>query len=99
MATAAAAMILAPSAALAQDGEGEVVAVHGIPQSVFDTLGADSTEVDVYAEGSCDAPLVTFEFGDTGALSVPAGTYTLEVYPGGSDPARVTRSSASRTLR
>jgi hypothetical protein len=87
VAAAAAALVLAPAAAAsAQSGDAEVVAVHGIPQSVFDTLGADSTSVDVYAAGSYDAPLTTFEFGDTGTLSVPAGTYTLEVFPSGADP-------------
>lgn len=86
VASATAALLFAPAAASAQTGDAEVVAVHGIPQSVFDTLGADSTSVDVYAAGSYDAPLTTFEFGDTGTLSVPAGTYTLEVYPTGSDP-------------
>ncbi|WP_052665321.1 DUF4397 domain-containing protein [Nitriliruptor alkaliphilus] len=86
VATAAAALVLAPAAASAQSGDAEVVAVHGIPQSVFDTLGADSTSVDVYAAGSYGAPLTTFEFGDTGTLNVPAGTYTLEVYPAGADP-------------
>lgn len=87
-ATAAALLALAPSAAFAADHEmAEVVAVHGIPQSVFDTLGADSTAVDVYAAGSYDAPLVTFEFGETGTLEVPPGAYDLEVFAAGSDTA------------
>ncbi|MTV26679.1 DUF4397 domain-containing protein [Nitriliruptoraceae bacterium ZYF776] len=84
---AAATLVLAPTAALAQDGEAEVVAVHGIPQSIFDTLGADSTAVDVYVADSYDAPLLTFEFGDVESLNVPAGAYDLEVYAAGSDPA------------
>jgi hypothetical protein len=86
VATAAAALALAPAAALAQDGEAEVVAVHGIPESVLTGLGAPDSEVDVYAEGAYDAPLVTFSFGDTGVLDVPAGDYTLEVYVAGQDP-------------
>jgi hypothetical protein len=85
-AIAAATLVLAPTAAFADNhGTAEVVAVHGIPQSVFDTLGADSTAVDVYVAGSYDAPLVTFEFGDVGSLDVPAGAYDLEVYPAGAD--------------
>jgi hypothetical protein len=85
VAVAAAALVLAPTAASAQSGDAEVVAVHGIPQSVFDTLGADSTAVDVYVADSYDEPLLTFEFGDTGTLNVPAGSYTLEVFPAGAD--------------
>jgi hypothetical protein len=85
-AAAAAALALVPAAALAQEGTAEVVAVHGIPQSVFDTLGADSTAVDVYVAGSYDDPLLTFEFGDVEALDVPAGAYDLEVHAAGSDP-------------
>jgi hypothetical protein len=85
-AAAVAALAVVPTAAFAQDGDAEVVAVHGIPQSVFDTLGADSTAVDVYAADSYDEPLTTFEFEDTGTLEVPAGTYTLEVYASGADP-------------
>lgn len=85
-ASAAALLVLAPTAAFADDHEmAEVVAVHGIPQSVFDTLGADSTAVDVYVAGSYDTPLVTFEFGDTGTLEVPPGAYDLEVFAAGAD--------------
>jgi hypothetical protein len=87
VASAAAALVLAPAAAAsAQSGEAEVVAVHGIPDSVLTGLGAPDSEVDVYAAGAYDAPLVTFSFGDTGTLSVPAGEYTLEVYVAGQDP-------------
>ncbi|HSK22380.1 MAG TPA: DUF4397 domain-containing protein [Egicoccus sp.] len=87
-ATAAAVLVLAPTAAFAADHDmAEVVAVHGIPQSVFDTLGADSTAVDVYVAGSYDAPLVTFEFAETGALEVPPGAYDLEVFAAGADTA------------
>jgi len=85
-ASAAAMLVLAPTAAFAADHDmAEVVAVHGIPQSVFDTLGADTTAVDVYVAGSYDAALVTFEFGDTGTLQVPPGAYDLEVFPAGAD--------------
>jgi hypothetical protein len=87
VATAAFALVMAPAAASAQSGDAEVVAVHGIPQSIFDTLGADSTAVDVYVADSYDEPLLTFEFGDTETLSVPAGSYTLEVFPAGADTA------------
>jgi hypothetical protein len=87
VATAAAALVLAPAAAAsAQSGDAEVVAVHGIPESVLTGLGAPDSEVDVYAAGAYDAPLVTFSFGDTGTLNVPAGDYTLEVYVAGQDP-------------
>jgi hypothetical protein len=85
-AAAAAALTLVPAAAMAQDGTAEVVAVHGIPQSIFDTLGADSTAVDVYVAESYDEPLLTFEFGDVESLDVPAGAYDLEVYASGADP-------------
>ncbi|MFA9443775.1 hypothetical protein [Egicoccus sp. AB-alg6-2] len=85
-AAAAAVLVLAPTAAFADSHDtAEVVAVHGIPQSVFDTLGADSTAVDVYVAGSYDAPLVTFEFGDVGSLDVPPGAYDLEVFTAGAD--------------
>ncbi|MFA9431423.1 hypothetical protein [Egicoccus sp. AB-alg2] len=84
-ASTAALLLLAPTAAFAQDDTAEVVAVHGIPQSVFDTLGADSTAVDVYVAGSYDDPLLTFEFGDVETLDVPPGAYDLEVFPAGGD--------------
>lgn len=86
VALAAFALVMAPAAAAsAQSGDAEVVAVHGIPQSTFDALGADSTAVDVYVADSYDEPLFTFEFGDTETLEVPAGSYTLEVFPSGAD--------------
>jgi hypothetical protein len=84
-AAAAAALAVIPATAMAQEGTAEVVAVHGIPQSIFDTLGADSTAVDVYVAGSYDSPLLTFEFGETGSLDVPAGAYDLEVFAAGAD--------------
>lgn len=78
----------------AQDSTVSVYAVHGIPQSLFDVLGAPTTEVDVYAvaagAGGLDTaePAVTFEFGDTaGPLEVPAGAYDVFVYPAGATPA------------
>lgn len=87
VATAAAALVFAPAAAAsAQSGDAEVVAVHGIPESVLTSIGAPDSEVDVYAAGSYDEPLVTFSFGDVGTLNVPAGDYTLEVYVAGQDP-------------
>jgi hypothetical protein len=86
VALAAFALVMAPAAAAsAQSGDAEVVAVHGIPHSTFDALGADSTAVDVYVADSYDEPLLTFEFGDTETLEVPAGSYTLEVFPSGAD--------------
>jgi len=78
----------------AQASTVSVYAVHGIPQSIFDTLSAPTTEVDVYAvpagAGGIDSaePAVTFEFGETaGPLVVPAGAYDVFVYPAGATPA------------
>ncbi|MGA9597839.1 MAG: DUF4397 domain-containing protein [Acidimicrobiia bacterium] len=69
-------LALAPAtSALAQTAEGQVVVVHGVP---------DLT-VDVYVNG--DLTLEDFEFGTVaGPLTLPAGTYELEVYPAGADP-------------
>lgn len=69
-------LALAPAtAASAQSSEGQVVVVHGVP---------DLT-VDVYVNG--DLTLEDFEFGTVaGPLTLPAGTYDLEVYPAGADP-------------
>ena len=102
-ALAAAAAILALGATLiagassptaAQDSTVAVYAVHGIPQSLFDVLGAPTTDVDVYAvptgAGGLDTaePALTFAFGDTaGPLDVPAGAYDVFVYPAGATPA------------
>lgn len=73
-----AAMLLAlvpATAASAQSSEGQVVVVHGVP---------DLT-VDVYVNG--DLTLEDFEYGTVaGPLSLPAGTYDLEVYPADADP-------------
>jgi hypothetical protein len=64
----------------------EVVAVHGVPDEVFDALGADSTDVDVLVNGDV---AFTFGYGDTQVVdSLEAGTeYTIEVAPAGSDDA------------
>jgi hypothetical protein len=85
---ATAALALAPVAAGAQDGTVQVSAVHGVPA---DILGGDSN-VDVYvfaADGEPgDAPTIEFAFGDVaGPLEVPAGDYTIHVYPDGADTA------------
>jgi len=75
-------LALAPAtAASAQSTAGQVVVVHGVP---------DLT-VDVYVNG--DLTLEDFEFGTVaGPLTLPAGTYQLEIYaadadPGATDPA------------
>jgi hypothetical protein len=74
---AALALAIVPaSAALAQASDGQVTVVHGVPDLV----------VDVYVNG--DLTLEDFEFGDVaGPLTLPAGTYELEVYPADADPA------------
>jgi hypothetical protein len=102
-ALAAAAAVLALGATLiagassptgAQASTASVYAVHGIPQSLFDVLGAPTTDVDVYAvpagTGGLDTatPALTFAFGDTaGPLEVPTGAYDVFVYPAGATPA------------
>lgn len=61
--------------AMAQTEEGQVIVVHGVPD----------LEVDVYVNG--DLTLEGFQFGDVaGPLSLPAGTYEVEIYGAGSDP-------------
>lgn len=69
-------LALAPAtAASAQSAEGHVVVVHGVP---------DLT-VDVYVNG--DLTLEDFEYGTVaGPLTLPAGTYELEIYPADADP-------------
>jgi hypothetical protein len=68
-------LALVPATASAQSSEGQVVVVHGVP---------DLT-VDVYVNG--DLTLEDFEFGTVaGPLTLPAGTYDLEVYPADADP-------------
>lgn len=83
---ATAALVLAPTAAFGQDGTVQVSAVHGVTDAA---LGGNS-EVDVYvfAQGGepGDSPTIEFAFGETaGPLEIPAGDYTIEVYPDGAD--------------
>ena len=67
--------LLPATAASAQSSDGQVVVVHGVP---------DLT-VDVYVNGALT--LEDFEFGTVaGPLTLPAGTYDLEVYPADADP-------------
>lgn len=67
--------LLPATGALAQSSEGQVVVVHGVP---------DLT-VDVYVNG--DLTIEDFEYGTVaGPLTLPAGTYDLEVYPADADP-------------
>jgi len=67
--------LLPATGAFAQSSEGQVVVVHGVP---------DLT-VDVYVNG--DLTLEDFEFGTVaGPLTLPAGTYDLEIYPADADP-------------
>lgn len=69
------ALLIVPSAALAQD-EGTVTVVHGVPD----------LEVDVYVNG--DLTLEGFMFGDVeGPLTLPAADYDIEVFAAGADPA------------
>ena len=77
MLVAAFALALIPAAgAFAQSGDGEVTVVHGIP---------DLT-VDVYVNG--DLTLEDFEYGTVaGPLTLPAGSYDLEIYAADADPA------------
>ena len=68
-------LALVPATASAQSSEGQVVVVHGVP---------DLT-VDVYVNGALT--LEDFEFGTVaGPLTLPAGTYDLEIYPADADP-------------
>jgi len=77
MLVAVLALAIVPAAgALAQSGEGQVTVVHGIP---------DLT-VDVYVNG--DLTIEDFEFGTVAVpLTLPAGSYDLEIYPADADPA------------
>jgi hypothetical protein len=83
---ATAALALAPAAAGAQDGTVTVSAVHGVTDAA---LGGDSNvDVYVYAQGDApgDSPTIEFAFGDVaGPLEIPAGDYTIDVYPDGAD--------------
>ncbi len=77
MLVAVLALTIIPAAgAVAQSGEGQVTVVHGVPDLL----------VDVYVNG--DLTIEDFEFGDVaGPLTLPAGSYDLEVYPADADPA------------
>lgn len=78
--------LLPTTGALAQSSDGQVVVVHGVP---------DLT-VDVYVNGSLT--LEDFEFGDVaGPLTLPAGTYDLEVYPADADPSSTDPALAGST--
>jgi hypothetical protein len=89
---AALALALVPAAgALAQTNEGQVTVVHGIPD-----LGDGTSAVDVYVNG--DLTLPGFEFGNVeGPLTLPAGTYDLEIYPAGADAASTDAALAGST--
>lgn len=61
--------------AMAQSAEGQVIVVHGVPD----------LDVDVYVNG--DLTLEAFQFGDVaGPLSLPEGSYDIEIYATGADP-------------
>lgn len=101
VATAATALLVAPTAAAADSHLGslqvvteavsvptdgvEVVAVHGVPDEVFAALGVDSSEVDVLVNGDV---AFSFSYGETLVVdSLEADTeYTIEVAPAGGDP-------------
>lgn len=83
--------LLTPQFAAASTGPGEVRlrAVHAVP----DLAG---TPVDVYANG---AKVLTFDFFTVSDyLTVPAGTYLLQVVPAGGNPATDAAISAEVTL-
>ncbi len=64
------------TAAMAQSSEGQVIVVHGVPD----------LDVDVYVNG--DLTLEGFQFGDVaGPLDLPAGSYEVEIFAAGADPA------------
>lgn len=68
--------LMPATAALAQSDEGQVIVVHGVPD----------LDVDIYVNG--ELTLEGFQYGDVaGPLALPAGSYDLEVYAAGSDPA------------
>lgn len=67
--------LMPATAALAQSDEGQVIVVHGVPD----------LDVDIYVNG--ELTLEGFQFGDVaGPLSLPAGSYELEVFAAGADP-------------
>jgi hypothetical protein len=62
--------------ALAQESEGQVIVVHGVP----------GLAVDIYVNG--DLTFENSEFGDVfGPLALPAGDYEIEIFATGADPA------------
>jgi hypothetical protein len=68
--------VVPATAAMAQASEGQVIVVHGVPD----------LDVDIYVNG--DLTLEGFQYGDVaGPLALPEGSYDLEVYAAGSDPA------------
>jgi hypothetical protein len=68
-------MLLAPAASAQEDG-GTVTVVHGVPD----------VTVDVWVNG--EATIEGFEPGTvTDPLDLPAGSYDVEIYPAGADPA------------
>jgi hypothetical protein len=72
---AAACLALVATPASAQASTGSVTAVHGIP----------GVPVDVYVNGDLTIP--NFEFGTvTDPLSLPPGTYEVEIFAAGDDP-------------
>jgi hypothetical protein len=69
-------MALPAGGAMAQSSDGQVVVVHGVPD----------LEVDVYVNG--ELTLAGFQYGDVaGPLDLPAGSYDVEIYGAGADPA------------
>lgn len=74
---AAVALAVAPAGAgMAQSNAGQVIVVHGVPDLA----------VDVYVNG--DLTLEGFDFGDVaGPIDLPEGTYEVEVFGAGADPA------------
>lgn len=67
--------IVPATGAYAQSEEGEVIVVHGVPELA----------VDIYVNG--DLTFENSEFGDVfGPLSLPAGSYDIDVYATGADP-------------
>ena len=86
-ALAAGALAVIPASAAMADGHenGEIIAVHAIDDAFFEAALGAASDVDVYVAGSYDEPLFSFAFGETETLSVPAGSYDLEIYPAGGD--------------
>jgi hypothetical protein len=74
--TLALSLVVLTGAAFAEDSSSSIYVVHGIPGS---DLGLPaSLPVDITVNGAC--AIQNFEFGDiTDSISLPAGTYTVEV--------------------